>query len=257
MNKCIVALAAALVLMTSNAAADGLMNKSHVRDTSHVDAPHIWRGVYVGLHAGLANGNTQGKVDPKERDSDEKPSLLSKEDGIGPFTFDYEMTGALYGGQIGWPGQWGQLVAGVEASYSGSSVQGSDAGCLVLFVGVDCRRDVNWLATVVGRAGWAYDRILIYGLAGVAWADVDTQASVLNTPFLSGSETHVGWTVGFGLEWALSNRVSARIEYAHIDLGDETHQLSGKIFGHPITIPDKVALEMDTIRLGINVKLGH
>jgi len=246
--KSIVGLAAALALMTSNAAADGLMKKSHVRDTSHVETPHIWRGIYVGLHAGLATGNTQGEVDFSRHE-------YEYEGGIGPLSFDYEMNGALYGAQIGWLGQWGNLVAGIEASYSGSSVQGSDAGCLVFIVGIDCRRDVNWLATVVGRAGWAYDRILIYGLAGVAWADVDTEARILNTKFLSGGETHVGWTVGFGLEWALSSRVSARIEYAHIDLGDETHRL--RIHGSSITIPDRVELEMDTIRLGVNVKLGH
>jgi outer membrane immunogenic protein len=122
----------------------------------------------------------------------------------------------------------------------------------LFIIGVNCSRDVNWVATVVGRAGVAYDRILLYGLAGVAWADVETAASIINPAVISltGGETHVGWTVGFGVEWALSNRVSARIEYAHIDLGNETHQLNG-------FVPVNVGLEMDTIRLGVNIKLGH
>jgi outer membrane immunogenic protein len=178
------------------------------------------------------------------------------------------MNGALYGGQVGYLGQWGNVVAGIEGTYSGSNVQGSDAGCLVFIVGVDCRRDVNWLATVVGRAGIAYDRVLLYGLGGVAWADVDTDIRVLNQPFLSGGDTHVGWTAGFGVEWALSNRVSARIEYAHIDLGSENQSLnfadrvdilptrSSLVEDGGGRIRDRVDLQMDTVRLGINIKLG-
>jgi outer membrane immunogenic protein len=233
MKRYILGMTAALALMTGNAAADGIQGKSRIADTT--DSHYSWRGVYAGLHAGLATGNTQGKVGDRF-----------------PLEFDYEMDGALYGGQIGWLGQWGNLVAGIEGSYSGSSVQGSDAGCLSFVA--DCRREVNWLATVVGRAGWAYDRVLLYGLAGVAWADVDSQPKIFGAPF-SGGDTHVGWTAGFGLEWALSNRVSARIEYAHIDLGRETHTLTSDF--SQFSIQDKVDLEMDTIRLGVNVKLGH
>jgi outer membrane immunogenic protein len=250
-------MAMALAFATGNAAADGLPSKGRIADTSHADAPPVWTGIYVGLNAGLASGNTQGSIGRPDRGGDNEPTLARIDEGssFGGLNFDYEMNGALYGAQIGYLHQRGNLVLGVEASLSGSSIQGSDAGCLVFIAGIDCRRDVNWLATVVGRAGWAYDRILLYGLAGVAWADVDTSAKILNQPFLSGGDTHVGWTVGFGLEWALSNRVSARIEYAHIDLGSQTHNL--RVLDTSFSVPDRVDLEIDTIRLGVNVKLGN
>jgi outer membrane immunogenic protein len=243
MKRLFLGVAAALML-GAPAFADGLPSRGHVRgdDNDRVN----WRGFYVGGHAGLAVGNTQGEVDLSHSSH---PFVLAT---------DYEVSGALYGVQAGWLGQWGHMVAGIEASYSGSNVQGSDAGCAVLILGADCRREVNWMATVTGRAGVAYDRALIYGLAGVAWAEVDTSVSnilitALGGPRLTGGETHVGWIVGFGLEWAFSDRVSARIEYAHIDLGDETHRLS--VGGHSF-VDDRVSLEMDTVRLGINVKLG-
>jgi opacity protein-like surface antigen len=232
MKRLILGAAAALLLSAGPAAADGMPTKGHVRGS---DSGTTWGGLYLGLHAGLGVGNTEGQ--------------------IGPITSDYEVSGGLYGVQLGWLGQWGNVVAGIEGTYSGSSIQGNDAGCLVFIVGFDCSREVNAIGTVVGRAGLAYDRALIYGLAGVAWADVDTEIRVLNTPFLSGGETHVGWTAGFGLEWALSNRVSARIEYAHTDFGSETHSLS--IPGVGGAIPDRVSLDTDTVKLGINVKLGH
>lgn len=258
MKRYALGMAMALAFATGNAAADGLPNKGRIADTSHADTPPVWTGVYVGLNAGLANGNTQGSIGRPDRREDDGPNdlrLLDRGNELGQLNFDYEMNGALYGAQIGYLHQRGNLVLGVEASFSGSSIQGSDAGCLVFIAGIDCRRDVNWLATVVGRAGWAYDRILLYGLAGVAWADVDTSAKLLNQPFLSGGDTHVGWTVGFGIEWALSNRVSARIEYAHIDLGSQTHNLQFR--DTSVSVPDRVDLEIDTIRLGVNVKLGN
>jgi outer membrane immunogenic protein len=232
MKRLILGVAAALLLLSAGqAAADGLPSKGQVRAPA-ADAPFSWDGFYAGLHAGLATGKTDGDIY-----------------GI---TSDFEMSGALYGGQVGWLRQSGNLVVGIEGTYSGSNIQGSDAGCFVIVVGFDCRRDVKWLATAVGRAGVAYDRVLLYGLAGVAWADVDTEIRVLNSPFLSGSDTHVGWTAGFGMEWALSNRVSTKIEYAHIDLGHETGTLSS-VLEDPVR--DRVGLQMDTVRLGINVKL--
>jgi outer membrane immunogenic protein len=82
---------------------------------------------------------------------------------------------------------------------------------------------------------------------------VNTDISVVGIPLLSGGETHVGWVAGFGFEHMLANHVSVRVEYAHIDLGSETHQLA--FVGGGPTIPDKVDVKLDTIRLGVNVKL--
>jgi outer membrane immunogenic protein len=239
MHRHFAGLVAAMALMTSSAIADGMNTRGSIKDSVQ---PFSWRGFYVGLHAGLATGNTQGEVDI----------------GTGIST-DYDLNGAIYGGQVGWLGQWGNVVAGIEGTYSGTSLQGNTGCGDFILLSFDCKREVNWIATAVGRVGYAFDRVLVYGLGGVAWADVDTNVAVnflgAGAQVLSANETHVGWTAGFGLEWALTDRVSARIEYAHINLGDETHQLRAS--GVKGSIPDKVELEVDTIRLGVNVKLGH
>ena len=231
MKRLILGVAAALFLSAGQAAADGLPSKGRITGPDYTGVTN-WSGLYAGFNAGLTTGNTDSS--------------------LGPLSFGYELSGATFGGQVGWLGQWGNVVAGIEGTYSGSNIQGSDAGCLVIGIGINCRRDVNWLATVVGRAGIAYDRVLFYGLAGVAWADAESHVNIFNPALgsISGSATHVGWTAGFGVEWALSSRVSARIEYAHIDLGDETHRLGG-------VIPLDVGLEMDTIKLGLNIKFGQ
>jgi outer membrane immunogenic protein len=223
------ALGAAALLSGGAANADGY-TKGSIKD---VPQYFSWTGFYLGGHAGLVTGETTGD-----------PGLA------GLLTTDYPLSGALYGGQIGYNWQTGSTVLGVEASFSGADISGT-TNCVAVFT---CKRDVNWLATVVGRAGIAMDRSLLYALAGVAWADVDTNVSIVGIPVLSGSDTHVGWVAGFGFEHAFTNRVSTRIEYSHVDLGSQDTGLS--LAAGPIVVTDKVDVRMDTIKLGVNFKLN-
>src|SRR5229473_5364020 len=99
----------------------------------------------------------------------------------------------------------------------------------------------DWLATATARVGYAWDRWMLYGKGGAAWAHDKAQIQNLtffNTPggFTScfavgpvpcnpaGSKTITGWTLGFGLEWMLANNWSAALEFDHYDFG--THQLN-------------------------------
>lgn len=76
---------------------------------------------------------------------------------------------------------------------------------------VATNKDTNsWDATVRGRLGYAYDRYLIYGTGGVAFGDIKSGGS---------STTRTGWTLGAGIEAALTSNVTGRLEYRHTDLG--------------------------------------
>ncbi len=218
-----------IVLVTPAALADGMPR----RGPQVVERPFSWTGFYVGGHAGLATGDTQGD-----------PGI-----GGGLLSTDYIVNGALYGGQVGYNWQSGLLVFGVEGSWSASTIQGNTACVAIL----ECKRDVDWLATVTGRVGYAMGRTLLYGMAGAAWADASTHVGIVGIPLVSGSATHNGWIAGFGFEYALSNHVSTRIEYAHVDLGSADHGLAPA--GGPVLVTDSVNLKLDTIRLGVNVKL--
>ena len=222
------ALSSAAILPGTAANADGIY-----RD-SIKDAPHSfsWTGFYVGGHAGLVTGETTGDI------------------GLGgPLNSDYSTSGALYGGQIGYIQQTGVAVLGVEGSWSGANIQGDTVCAAVL----QCNRNVDWLATVVGRVGLGIDRSLLYAMGGVAWADVNTDVTGV-APF-SGSATHIGWVAGFGFEEAFTNRISTRIEYAHVDLGSQDTGLVPA--GGGPTVIDKVDVRMDIIRLGVSVKLTN
>ena len=226
-------------LLAATAFAAGPASAASLKD-DYGPPVYKWSGLYVGGHAGLATGDTTGDANVV----------------IFNVSTDYEVSGAIYGGFIGYNHQMGNLVLGIEGTLSGTSIKG-DTTCLVL---LKCAREVDWMATLVGRLGYAMDRTMVYALAGVAWADVETKVTdnILGGALISlnGSETHTGFVVGFGIEHALSHNILARIEYNHIDFGSETHNLGVSLLGFPIpvTVPSRVNLEVDTIKIGVAVK---
>jgi outer membrane immunogenic protein len=218
-------------LLAGSAWAGSVLGRDAVRDTPAGHA-YRWGGLYVGAHAGYATGNTGADF----------PLMGIPSSDIG---FD----GALYGGHLGYNFQFGSTLIGVEGSFSGSGISGS-TGCLVL---MNCQREVEWLATIAGRFGYAMDRTLLYAMAGVAWSEIATTVSAFGCTCMEGSETNLGWLVGFGLEYAITARLAGRIEYVHVDLGSNTHALDA---GGGFTEPARVAGSIDTLRLGASLKLG-
>ena len=72
---------------------------------------------------------------------------------------------------------------------------GSTCGAIsaVVTPPVSCQTQSQWLATVRGRVGYAFDRILFYGTAGAAFGNIQTG---LNPPSTFDSSVGAGWTVG-------------------------------------------------------------
>ena len=73
---------------------------------------------------------------------------------------------------------------------------------------------------------------MFYGTGGVAYGGGSSHFSVFdnnNGIFFSGSpsSTRVGWTVGAGVEYALTNNITIGAEYLYADLG------SNKILANP------------------------
>ena len=218
-----------------------------VKDDYMPAAEYVWTGLYVGIHAGLATGETTGKLDPQ----------------IGGFVLpislstEYDLSGAVYGGHLGYNRQIGHTVLGIEGTWSAASING-DTACLVV---LNCKREVDNIGTVVGRLGHAMDRTMIYGLAGVAWGDVKTNITdnIVGLIEIKGKETHVGWVVGLGIEHAISKNLFARVEYNHIELGSETHDLGISVAGVAIpgiNLRSDVNVDIDTLKVGVSYKFN-
>jgi outer membrane immunogenic protein len=108
--------------------------------------------------------------------------------------------GWLGGGFVGYNLQTNQnLVVGIEgdATYSNRTLNGITN---------------TWNGTIRGRIGYAIDRFMIYGTGGLAVGGLKNASP-------SQSSTKVGWTAGAGVEMALSDKVTGRLEYRHTDLG--------------------------------------
>ncbi|EFG9153021.1 porin family protein, partial [Escherichia coli] len=96
------------------------------------------------------------------------------------------------------------------------------------------------------RAGYAFDRFLPYVAGGVAFADMDhTLVGPLEAYRFS--DTYTGWTIGAGLEYALTDNVILRSEYRYTDFGSAD-------FAVPTGEENKVDLKSHDVRLGISYK---
>jgi outer membrane immunogenic protein len=181
-----------------------------------------WTGFYVGVHAGYGWGRGTAST--------------------GVFSSSGDMDGGFGGAQIGANWQTGALVLGIEADAAFADIGNSQP-----VLGLTGRGEIDALGTVRGRVGMAWDRALLYGTGGLAWANTDLS---LNPGGFSETQTHIGWTAGVGLEYALSQNWSAKVEYLYMDFGSENYL--------PAVVAGGVAFDshVHTVKFGINYRFG-
>ena len=142
-----------------------------------------------------------------------------------------EFAGYLLGGQAGYNVQVGKLVYGIEGDYGWSNASGGKSctgGATPFFF--TCEAEVNSLASLTGRVGHTVGPRLVLRQGRVGGrrghgSDVTEHQNLpvppSNTPVNGESKWLIGWTVGGGMEFALTDRWSAKAEYMYYDLGQE------------------------------------
>lgn len=202
-----------------------------------ITSPFVdWTGVYLGVNAGYSFGG-----------SDWSDSVTGTSSG------SFGTSGFAFGGTLGANYQTGRLVFGVEADGDWTDASGFGTFTSTSLCAGGCLTNNSWLATVRGRAGYAFDRFLVYGTGGAAFGNV--QASFSNDPVSSATET--GWTAGAGVEFALDRHWSAKAEYLFVDLGNGSCTTACAIANPngPPLIPDvAVKFEESIVRGGINYR---
>ena len=162
-----------------------------------VDTSSDWSGAYIGGHVGYASGVVNWSTLP-----------------TGLFSGDYEISGWLAGAQVGFNHQMNSLVIGADASLEWSGIEGvDDVG------GGFISREINWAGAVRGKLGFAVESILIYGAAGVAFANTTGHSVGPSEETLN----HVGWTVDVGVEAMVTEDVSVFAEYDYTDYASEDY----------------------------------
>ena len=142
---------------------------------------------------------------------------------LGAFPLLGTGLGALSGGFGG-----GGLVFGVEGD-----VDGTDYRSQTTIAGATFTNRTEIEGSARGRLGIAVDRALFYATGGAAFAQFMNGYA---TPALGGvtlSSTRVGYTVGGGIEYAITTQWSLRAEYRYSDFGSYTQvPIAGVSFQH-------------------------
>ena len=125
------------------------------------------------------------------------------------------MPGGIGGAQIGYNYQIGGVVLGFEADFDGSMATKS-----ITAGSASGTNQIPWIGTLRGRVGYAFDRFLVYATAGGAATQLLSTVNVGGIGSASTSNTTGAWTAGGGLEVAITDNLSARVEYLYLDTGN-------------------------------------
>lgn len=108
----------------------------------------------------------------------------------------------------------GPWVFGVEVDFQGSTGEGNVTG-VAGGNRLAMTAETPWFGTVRGRVGYAWDRTLWYVTGGALYGESELNGTVTGVGPFSSSETFWTWTVGGGVEWAIWDRWTAKVEYLY------------------------------------------
>jgi outer membrane immunogenic protein len=254
--------ASALLVSFEPAGATDLWEVPQPSTPSLKDSPYdfspLWQGFYLGGHAGGAWGNAS-ILDNFTYVGD--PSFDGRLGGAGfiggaEAGYNIQRGHFVFGveGDVGYLG----LSAGKSVGFRPASCVGNynAAPFTVMYnaqngnqqlCDIDARYSFSSDAygDLTGRLGYAIDRTLFYVKGGAAFLNADFKATYTgqscvtagtcpgathqgpSTFNFNSSDTLAGWTVGVGIEHALSRSWSVKVEYQHFDFGSLSYSYSG------------------------------
>jgi outer membrane immunogenic protein len=266
-----VAAIASTILGMSAASAADLPVKSYTKAPVAIAAVYDWTGFYVGVNVGYGWG-----ADHTILASD--PALVSP--GFITLLGNANVAarkpaGVIGGGQLGYNWQRGQMLAGLEADFSGTDIHSTDdfSGPVGVTRFVHIHERLDWLATLRGRLGFLpTQQLLLYATGGLAVGQVTTNSSLTTTVpnsipgcltaniglcmGSSDTATKVGWTVGAGAEYALTSNWSVKAEYLFVDLGRSSSTGFDTRSAPPLPLFATTKDDFHIARVGVNYRFG-
>ena len=188
---------------------------------ARVAAPpaYNWTGIYFGLNGGY----TFGQSTPMSLFSDNYTA------------FNYDASGWLGGLTAGAQVQSGHTVIGVEGDIDWANITGSSRGPIFLNgnnIGTaTLSSTVNSISTLRTRIGYANNNWLLYGTGGIALTNEKStltgatfvcgapNAFGSNPPCTSPTDLHLGVAAGAGVEYGITENLSAKAEYMWVGAG--------------------------------------
>ena len=204
-------------------------------------AVYDWTGVYVGGNVGaglLSDAWTQATAAP--------PTSLAGTIKVGP-------AGFIGGAQAGLNYQFKALVVGIQGSWTDSAITGNGTANTTAPSLVRGTSAPLWFATATGRLGFADNSWLFYLKGGDAWMSVKYTEDVLTagaTVTTQGfSDTRFGYTAGVGIEFGMTENLSAVVEYDFFGFGS-------KAYNFTLITPVNIRSDLNTFTAGINYRFN-
>lgn len=230
-----------ILMMSALAAAIAMPAYAH-------DHGFIWEGSYAGAHLGGTFSNSNRAIDLDYYNSAIETTQLKKE---GSFT------GGI---QAGHNWQIDNIVLGAEADFSLFGI--NNRGQSFIQPDTDYTAKTNWQATFRLRGGvLVTDDMLVYATGGLALGrvryevidDCDTFPCGGDMVYAAGKR-NLGYTVGGGIEHAISPEWSIKGEYLY------THYQGRTVSGESIIWGDAYDFHFNrfsthTVRVGVNYHL--
>lgn len=167
-------------------------------------AGYDWTGLYLGAHGGYVWG--------------EADVGYEGDDGGG------DLDGFWGGALAGYNFQTWSFVLGVEGDLGAGDVNGNGAVTVPPPQPASYYTyDLDWNAHLRARAGVAVEKLLFFVSVGLAAAQHTLSVEENNQSHGDDSQTHYGWTIGAGVEYALTGNLLLRAEYLYDDYGSETY----------------------------------
>jgi outer membrane immunogenic protein len=257
------ALAASILAVSAVAASAADL---HTKAPTRVTEVFNWSGFYVGGNVGGAWENESGTSNffsssaPAAQTNTPQSNSLRNRAVIGGVHagYNWQMTRWVFGVEADW--DWTHTKNGFCRQTDNLSAACSDNGRGFLIL----NGKAEWLDSARGRLGYTWDRFMIYGTGGAAWAkfgsSIETNClvagcgsnTVSQNTTASFSDTKSGWVAGGGVEAMLDTDWIARAEYLHYDFGSVTNTLAGD---QQSTTWSR-AFRYETVRVGLSYKFG-
>ncbi len=212
------------------------------RPATDIPAYTDWSGGFIGLEGSASGSYGAYNFGPTAIGGRAVPSFKSG-DSTGRSDQGSNATTAVGGVFGGWNWQAGPWVYGVEASLDAANLKRPVPSTIAGFgyAEVDpafniVRAKTDLYGTLRARIGYSFDRYLVYGAFGLAGANARFLA---NYPDLDagGQNTarreigYLGFTLGAGIQYAISDSLALGIDYRYIDLGGSRRFSLGSVPG--------------------------
>jgi outer membrane immunogenic protein len=206
-----------------------------------------WTGFYVGAQAGFAK--------PKDNVRYGGSSTGAPFDSVDQ-TITHRENGFAGGVQAGYNHQFGWIVPGIEADFGYLGFDGRSVSSAQF----DPQQETHAVSsggpfgTVTGRLGLAIDRVMVYAKGGFAYTHLRLGVKDSTPPLTTDAterKTYTGWTIGGGIEYALTQNWLIKSEYQFMDFDRKS---ISAVASDGITDTWKHRPSAHIIKLGVNYK---